>query len=73
VVDLTVAYNQSFIYGASQVEKVLTVLKGEIEGAASKKTESVTQKSVSVAQSNSEAVPVKVAKNKHGSKQAAVQ
>lgn len=73
VVDLTVAYNQSFIYGASQVEKVSTVLKGEIEGAASKRAESVTHESVTVAQNDTVAAPVKVAKNKHGSKKVTAQ
>jgi len=73
MVDITVAYNQPFIYGASQVEKVLTVLKGEIEGAASKKAESITHESVAVAQGDAVAAPVNAAKNKHGSKKATVQ
>ncbi|MDO8351009.1 MAG: hypothetical protein Q7S94_07640 [Gallionella sp.] len=71
VVDITVAYNQSFIYGASQVEKVLTVLKGEIEGSASKRTESVTQEFVTVVQNDTVAAQAKVAKNKHESKKVA--
>lgn len=33
VVDLTVAYNQSFIYGAAQMDVLLAKLKGEIEEA----------------------------------------
>jgi hypothetical protein len=34
VVDITVAYNQSFIFGSSQMEKIAGDLKGEIEAAA---------------------------------------
>lgn len=33
-VDISVAYNQSFIYGSSQVEKIASDLKNEIEAAA---------------------------------------
>lgn len=73
VVDLTVAYNQSFIYGASQAERLATELRSEIEGGI-KKAEVVADAPVTVAQTDTVVVaPLKAAKHKHGSKKAAVQ
>ncbi len=67
-VDLTVAYNQSFIYGASQAEKVLTTLKTEIEAGASKKMALVAQESASVTQTEAAVAPAKVLQKKHRSR-----
>lgn len=72
-VELVVAYNQSFIYGASQAERLATELKGEIEGVVSKKADVGADAPVTVAQGDAVAAPTKVAKNKHGSKKVAAQ
>lgn len=73
VVNITVAYNQAFIYGSSQVEKIAGDLKGEIEAAAGKRDEVAVQgpvKSTSnaIASADPVAAPEAAHKQKHGSK-----
>lgn len=73
VVDITVAYNQPFIYGSSKVEEVLAVVKGDIEGTASKKIGAGEQtQNVADSSAASAAVTVTKAKSKTGQKKAVV-
>lgn len=65
VVDITVAYNQSFIYGTSKVEEVMTTVKGEIEaGAVKAVTEDYSVKETVVDTSVTEPVVVAPVKTK---------
>ncbi len=64
VVDVTVAYNQAFIYGSSQVEKIAGDLKSEIEAAAGH-VAVVVQEPVKLAQADGAVPVVSAVKVKH--------